>query len=333
MGGRLNSQFMKFHEIIKLDFESEVLCEKRKILQNDFEKKFPQEMDDLGCTIKKSDLTFFDQGSYRQNSRTVIKSDNVDRDIAVEFPLDIEYFDDPRKIKNKAKASLERTNRIPKIKEPCITVGYKNADEEIIHIDFPLYAIHNGCHYLARGKEFSSEYSWEKCDPRGLNDIFDLWFAGTQGDQFRRIIRYLKRWKNTVYGESTSKDALPPGIALTLSAHKGFCVNPDNDLEVLFQVVKTIVNCFTVNSEGKYSIKEYLPVEPYTDVFFKMSEINQDNYHYKLEKLKEALSFALSVTEEYEAAKELQKFFGDDFPLPNSPIKKHGINKKENSHG
>jgi hypothetical protein len=333
MSGRLNTQLKKFHENIRLDNESEVLCEKRKILQNDFEKNFPQKMKDLGCTIKKSDLTFFDQGSYRQNSRTVIKSDNVDRDIAVEFPLDIEDFDDPRKIKKKAKVSLERINRVPKIKEPCITVGYSKAGEETIHIDFPLYAIHNDCHYLARGKEFSNEYSWEKCDPRGLNYLFDSWFADTEGDQFRRIIRYLKRWKNIVYGNSITKDALPPGIAITLTAHKGFYEKPDDDLEALSQVVNTMLDCFTINSEGKYSIKENLPVEPYTDVFFKMSEINQDSYYYKLEKLKEALSFALSVTEEYEAAKKLQKFFGDDFPLPDPPIKKHGRNKKENSHG
>ena len=333
MSGRLNTQFMKFHENIRIDIESEILCEKRKKLQNDFEIKFPQKMEDLGCNIKKSDLTFFDQGSYRQNSRTVIKSDNVDRDIAVEFPLDIEEFDDPRKIKNKAKESLERINRVPKIKEPCITISYTKAGDETIHIDFPLYAIHNNSYYLARGKEFSNEYSWEKCDPRGLNNLFDSWFADTQGDQFRRIIRYLKRWKNTVYGGSFTKDALPPGIALTLTAHKGFYENPENDLGALFQVVNTMLGCFSINLEGRYSIKEYLPVEPYTDVFYKMSEINQDNYYYKLKKLKEALSFALSVTEEYEAAKKLQKFFGDDFPLPNPPIKKYGRNKKENSHG
>lgn len=333
MSGRLNTQFMKFHEIIRLKSESDVLREKRTILQKDFEKNFPQKMEDLGCTVKKSDLIFFDQGSYRQNSCTVIRSENVDRDIAVEFPLDIEDYDDPRKIKNKAKASLERVNRVPKIKEPCITVGYTKAGEEKIHIDFPLYAIHNDCHYLARGKESSSEYSWEKCDPRGLNKLFDSWFAGTKGDQFRRIIRYLKRWKNTIYGESTANDALPPGIALTLTAHKGFYENPDNDLGAFFQVVNTMLDCFTLNSEGKYSIRENLPVVPYTDVFFKMSETNQDNYYNKLKKLKEALDFALSVTEEYEAAKKLQKFFGDDFPLPNPPIKKHGMNKTENSHG
>jgi hypothetical protein len=59
MGGRLNTQFIKFHENIRLKKES-VLCNKREILQRDFKNNFPQKMEDLGYIIKKSDLTFFD---------------------------------------------------------------------------------------------------------------------------------------------------------------------------------------------------------------------------------------------------------------------------------
>lgn len=50
--------------------------------------------------VNSSDFHFFDQGSYRQNVSTGIESGSVDRDVAIEFEIDIDEFNDPRKIKN-----------------------------------------------------------------------------------------------------------------------------------------------------------------------------------------------------------------------------------------
>lgn len=88
---------------------------------------------------------FFDQGSYRQNVSTGINSITVDRDVAVEFDLDITTFTDPREVKKCVRDALKiKKLREPEIKEPCVTVEYLSKGEENIHIDFPVYAIYNG---------------------------------------------------------------------------------------------------------------------------------------------------------------------------------------------
>lgn len=171
MGAKLHKQFQDFHNAIKLDKESSLLKEKRETLQSDIEAKLPGELERMGVRIAKSNLHFFDQGSYRQNVSTGIVCDAPDRDVAVDFELDIETHNDPRKIKKCVRDALKIENkRNPLIKEPCVTVKYMQVGEEKIHIDFPIYAKHNGKYYLARGKEFSQSYKWENCDPLGLNE-------------------------------------------------------------------------------------------------------------------------------------------------------------------
>lgn len=99
MGAKLYKQFQDFHGTIRLDKESSLLKEKRETLQSDIEAKLPGKLEKIGIQIAKSDLHFFDQGSYRQNVSTGIVCDAPDRDVAVDFELDIESHADPRKIK------------------------------------------------------------------------------------------------------------------------------------------------------------------------------------------------------------------------------------------
>lgn len=67
MGAKLHKQFQDFHDTIKLDKESSLLKEKRETLQSDIESKLPGKLEGIGIQITKSNLHFFDQGSYRQN--------------------------------------------------------------------------------------------------------------------------------------------------------------------------------------------------------------------------------------------------------------------------
>ena len=131
MGAKLHKQFKDFHDTIKLDKESIPLKQKRETLQEDIEKKLPGELESIDIEITKSDLHFFDQGSYRQNVSTGIVTDAPDRDVAVEFELDIDTHNDPRKIKKCVRDALKIPNkRNPLIKEPCVTVKYMQAGEE-----------------------------------------------------------------------------------------------------------------------------------------------------------------------------------------------------------
>ncbi|CDA78769.1 cyclic GMP-AMP synthase DncV-like nucleotidyltransferase [Negativibacillus massiliensis] len=338
MGAKLYKQFQDFHNTIKLDKETSQLKEKRETLQTDIKNKLPQKLEGIGIEITKSDLHFFDQGSYRQNVSTGIVSDAPDRDVAVDFELDIEAYNDPRKIKKCVRDALKIENkRNPLIKEPCVTVKYLKAGEEKIHIDFPVYAKHNGNYYLARGKEFSQSYEWEHCDPYGLNEHLDNLFAGAKGNQLRRIVRYLKKWKLENYGDSYSKDQIPPSIAFTLMAGDAFVYKitdgQDDDLLALNTVVNSIKNKFSCNLiTGKYTIKYSLPVRPWSNVFYKMTEDYQDRFYRKWLTLCIKVQNAVDASEEYEAAKFLQEIFGTDFELPPKPQTKTGTARNEYSY-
>lgn len=273
MKPRLYKEFQDFHDDIKLDKESSLLKDKREVLQEDFENKFPKILANHGITVNKSDLRFFDQGSYRQGVSTTIEDTIVDRDVAVMFPLDIEENSDPRKIKGYARDALEINNiRKPKIKEPCVTVQYIKQGEEHMHIDFPLYVRSNDKVYLARGKETSLTFEWEPSDPDGLNKYLESYFTDDKGNQLRRIIRYIKKWKQENYGVSYSKDEKPPSIGLTLLACEYFSYTTaddyDDDLIALYEVVNGIISCFVENPQGSHIITKLLPVIPETDVLY-----------------------------------------------------------------
>lgn len=338
MGAKLYKQFKDFHDVIKLDKESSQLKEKREILQSDIESKLPKKLEDIGIEICESDLHFFDQGSYRQNVSTGINSITVDRDVAVEFDLDITTFTDPREVKKCVRDALKiKKLREPEIKEPCVIVEYLSKGEENIHIDFPVYAIYNGTRYLARGKEFSKLYEWESCDPHGLNDFLDNLFAGDAGNQLRRIVRYLKKWKIENYGESFSKDQTPPSISLTLMAGDVFVYQTndgqDDDLAALSIVVKGIMDKFQYDFFTEMNTIQYnLPVKPFSNVFYKMTDKYQDIFYKKLSNLCTKVQNAVDVSEEYEAAKFLQSVFGTDFELPPKPQSKTGTARKEYSY-
>ena len=252
--------------------------------------------------------------------------------------MDIESYSDPRKIKKCVRDALKIENkRNPLIKEPCVTVKYMQAGEEKIHIDFPIYAKYNGNYYLARGKEFSQSYEWERCDPVGLNDHLDSIFAGTEGNQLRRIVRYLKKWKIENYGKSYTKDQVPPSIALTLMAGDVFTYRTkdgqDDDLAALSAVVKGIKNKFSYDlGSEKYNISYSLPVRPWSNVFYKMSVDDQDRFYKKWCTLCTKVQNAVDASEEYEAAKFLQDVFGEDFALPEKPQAKTGTARKEYSY-
>lgn len=338
MPAKLHAQFMAFHKAIALDKAAKSLEDKREILQDDIEKNLPKELDKIGLHITKSDMHFFDQGSYRQKTSTGIESPNPDRDVAVEFPIDIKKFDDPRKIKQCVRDALKIENcREPRIKEPCITVAYLREGEENTHIDFPVYAIDQEQRYLARGKENGKSFDWELCDPHGLNDYLDNLFSGDEGNQFRRVVRYLKKWKLENYSASCSKDQMPPSIALTLIAGDKFIYQQtdeqDDDMNALSRVVDGVMSLFNYDVvSAQHTISYKLPVEPKSNVFYKMTPNSQNEFYEKWVKLSIGLHNAIKASEDYEAAKILQKILGEDFPLPPKPVAKTGAARKEYSY-
>ena len=339
---KLKKQFQNFYDEICIHEESEDLKEKRDILQKDIEDKFPSEMKKHDIELKKSDIEMFDQGSYKYS--TTIRSLVIDRDVAVMIPLDIEKYPDPRKIKGYLRDAVNYVAaRTVKIKEPCVNVSYYESGEEWMHIDLPLYAKHNGKVYLARGREFATQYSWELADPKGLND--DLCSRINKKEQLRRVIRYIKKWRNEKYENSTLDHEVPPSIGLTFLACDCFVSvstsEGDDDLTALQQTMLGIKNKFSLTYEGgeivKADISRYLPVAPYTDVFKKMKDAS-DNYgvtfYKRLSAAVQNLTDALNVESEHDAGKCVQKVFGSEFKVPpKQTSSSSATSKKEHSFG
>jgi hypothetical protein len=342
----LQKQFESFFSEIRIDTETATLKEKREILQDDIEDKFPDILSDHDIELNKSDIRMIDQGSYKYN--TTIKSDVVDRDVAVMIPLDTTKNADPREIKKYLKEAITIPQRTVEIKEPCVCASYYKNGQEYLHIDLPLYAKNNGTVYLARGKSTSDEYSWEEADPDGLNDY--LCNAINGNAQLRRVICYLKKWKNEKYANASSDHQIPPSIGLTLLACTCFEKTADKqgtdyDLKALHLVMEKIKSKFDCRYDLNGNVTSAditctLPVTPDTNVFQKMHDSSLAymlNFYNRLSTAEENLKKALDSDDEHDAALYVQRVLGDDFEVPDKVNKASAaigiLSKREHSFG
>ncbi|HBF36314.1 MAG TPA: hypothetical protein DDW50_03245 [Firmicutes bacterium] len=343
---KLKKQFEDFYKEIKIDDEIEDLKEKREILEEDIKNKLPTEMEKHGITLKKSDIEIFDQGSYKLNTTISDKEGSIDRDVAVMFPLDKSENPDTRKIKGYVRDSLKHNNRTITIKEPCVNVSYAEGGVEWLHIDLPIYAKCDNTVYLARGRENSTEgnYGWEEADPKGLNDWQLNEINGNQ--QLRRIIRYIKKWKQEKYRNSTLDHEIPPSIGITLLAIDGFSScnteEGDDDLTSLQQTLQKMVNKFSLTYDGsgtiiKADISRLLPVKPFTDVFKKMKDCSDSygiKFYNRLSVALQHLTDACNESSEHDAGISVQKVFGDDFQVPaKQATNSNASSQKEHNFG
>ena len=167
------------------------------------------------------------------------------------------------------------------------------------------------------------EIYWEKSDPVGLVDyINNKVDKGNARDQFRRTIRYIKRWKNRRF--NSAGHAEPASIGITLIVADNFVESSGDDLSALLSAVKSIQNLFqTVKYEDgrwlyriKYPMPYSLNFENDTDAFEKMTDIQMTDFKEKLEKLVRDLEAVQNEPDEVEQCRKLQKIFGDDFHVP-----------------
>ena len=339
---KLKKEFEDFYKCIRIDSETQNLIDKREVLEGEIKDKFPTIMKNHGIDLNKSDIRMIDQGSYKYN--TTIKSSVIDRDVAVMVPLDTSKNSDPRKIKKYLKESIDIPVRSVSIKEPCVRAAYYEKGVEWMHIDLPLYADNNGIIYLARGKTSSYEYAWEMADTDGLND--DLCGKINGHNQLRRIICYIKKWKNEKYSGSTRDHEVPPSIGLTYLACDCFSeqtsTDGDDDLLALQKTMKAIKDRFsyTKNAQGEITsadISRYLPIQPYTDVFKKMRDSSSSymiTFYKRLSTAVDNLTNAVNVESAHDAAGYVQKVLGTEFTVPaKEATAAVAQNKKEHSFG
>jgi hypothetical protein len=262
----------------------------------------------------------------------------IDGDFDIDIGVSFHFSKDKHKpvdVKQWVFDALNATaNRTVEWKRPCVSVQYSKQGEATFHVDIAVFsdAEYNTPKkfYLAKGYPGSSADNkiWEESDPKKLKDVVENKFTdAAEKAQFRRVIRYLKRWKDENF--RTDGNSAPVGIAITALALKLFIpsivadnvakTSKPNDLKATEDFVRRILGQFTLKWDSEsnkmlYSISCSLPVAPGNDLFERMSLKQQDSLKAKLETLRDCLMEAGKSKSSKDASKLLRKQFGSDFP-------------------
>lgn len=330
----LQKQFEQFHESIKLNKygENKILREKREIILEALREGLHR----LFTGRNEATPTFepFNQGSYEMDTGIKpLKEGDYDIDVGLSFNL-AKNAHPPVAVKEWVYEALKNHTSSVEVRRPCITVTYMRNGEPIYHVDLAIYSDspHNRDEkvYLAKGFPGSASENkfWEESDPHGLIGLLEKHFSGDDGGQFKRIIRYLKRWKDLKF--SQSGEAAPIGIGITIAVHQWMQVQKKlvdtfanryeyDDLSALLGLVSSMLQHFEAktNSDGEIveRLKVTLPVIPYGDLFERMSDKQMASFKTKLQLLQDELEKAQVEPDPQEACQRLQMVFGDDFPI------------------
>lgn len=316
----LQGYFKEFHDKIKIsNSKQDDLREKRDILLNI-----------LRNTEDIPRFEEFDQGSYAMylGVNPVGDGREYDIDVALRFNVNNDDYE-PLEIKESIHDALkDHTEYGAIIKKPCVTVTYKKSGSTEYHVDLVAYSYavkddHNSQMYIALGKE--DKVIWEKADPVGLVDYINNKITDTTDrKQFRRVVKYLKRWKHLKF--SSNGHGEPPSIGITLIAVESFDPSDNDDLQALLNTVRHIQSQFSYreydrdNNRYLYQISYPLPwdlqFESGHNVFEKMSIKQMTTFKEKIDKLVDDLQIVQDEPDLVKQCKKLRDIFGDSFSVP-----------------
>lgn len=341
----LQTYYEKFKHNIKLTRESD---EYKKVREKDdlVTPKVKTALTDAGYKVEDDFL----QGSLKMH--TGIKPLDGDYDIDRAIVLCGTSVDDnPIPPKKVVKQTLKDHGFYsPVIKNPCVTADYISDN---IHIDYPIYRKeYYGDLELGIGKECSGEDHryWDESDPKGLIDwvadsqfhqdgFFARELTAQEKDQYRRLVRYLKRWRDESFtSESERKKVF--SIALTVMLKESFKPSIDtnngkvDDHLAIKDTLDTILNkqnYFIDEGDEQYSISVYLPVTPTDrDIFQESSQTIGTKLRKKFINLLGALEEVDQLDDLHAQTQILNKYFGRDFeihPKDNGNNSKNANNK------
>jgi hypothetical protein len=305
--------FRRFHDVIQLKQydENAELREKRDRILNRLRE---------GLRQSKISFEWFNQGSYVMG--TGIKPLNRDYDIDIGILLNNVHIEDhdPVEVKGWVYRAVDGHTQRVEWRRPCITVFYQQAGETVYHVDLAIFAkkkYSNGS-YLAIGKQHSSkeQREWQLDDRKGFMDAMETKFSGEDKYQLRRVIRYLKRWKDERF--SNEGYAAPTGLSLTVAAYYWFRPDRDwrgnyDDLRATHALVQSILQNFNQRWNGNVFVHRLslrFPCAPNDDVFERMTDQQMQEFHQRLQKLDAGLAEAQRSGN----ASILRRAFGSDFP-------------------
>ena len=300
----LQRAFIAFHENIRHERfgEQELLRSRRDALS--------AELKVLADGVR---TRTFDQGSYSMGTGVKPLAGEFDIDIGLVLDCETTYFKDPVEAKLLVRDALKRGSRRLRVRRSCITVYYTQKDYGDFHVDLAVYARgKDGRLHLAKGKPRSDEENrvWEPAAPEELTKLVDEKASGEERAQFKRCIRYLKRWKHVNF-----KTKAPFSIALTMAAFHWFeprlegLVNATaNDTDAMRALVQKML---TLMGHGRLHVQ--LPVAPSVDLMEGMTPKQMSDFRLKLERLRDALTLASEAEDTDVAVRALRNQFGAEF--------------------
>lgn len=314
------THFIKFHNAIKLSKTDDAYANARAK-----DTSITQAVKDAFREKGYPAIEDFIQGSFATDTAIVSLEGDIDIDRAIVID-DSQAPDNPVDPKKVVLEILEKRGfSNATIKKPCVTADYKAED---LHIDFPIYKKSGDYYYLAVGKKGSDENNreWSNSDPKGLKD----WIKNKSGyvgsadaklQQFNRLVRYLKRWRDHKFSTLVAAKVYSIGLTVMVKNHFQPSFDTDGkpcDATALRNTVQSILNSIHFQFQGseQYKVVAYLPVAPQRDIFDGSSVETGTQLRNKLSKLVEKMDAALAESDEKKQCGTFQWLFGDDFAVP-----------------
>jgi hypothetical protein len=290
------TDMLRFHRNIKLDNtdENQTLREKRDIVL--------QRLRDRGLRFD-----FFNQGSYAMGTGVVPLDGDFDIDVGL-IVRQVSTDCTPTQLKRLVFDAAQWPNQQVTWHQNCIRVPWIKQGEPIYHVDLACYLETPGGLMRAVGKQHAQadQVKWEACDPLALVKMLSDGSTPEANAQRRRVIRYLKRWKDVNF--QATGYARPPGVAITALVLANFQPVPYaparegemDDLGALSHVVDRFLA--SILFYGPKPLRVNLPVTPRNDLLAKQTDEQQRQLVAKLEQLRAALVTAKGVDDRALAA-------------------------------
>lgn len=304
----LQPQFEKFHENIRTYYEiNDTLRTKKDIIVRRVKAH-------LAKNNRPSCIEYL-QGSYKMKvGNQAVAGAEFDIDVGLRFSFD-ESKHTAAAVRGWVFEAVDGHTEKVEEKGPCIRVTYADG----YHVDLVCYAWWDDNFGVTQYRLAHKTNGWLPADPPGLvehvrkarKSYEDTKDAATSTDQFRRVVRYLKRWNDHHLPEESNDK--PSGLALVLLTEK-LLGGPQTDWSGTSddrRAVQRVAEA-AASTWGRITAKK--PTPEYEDMFGRLSEQAMTDLKERFGVLRDALIYARDEKDAAKACERLRKVFGEDFP-------------------
>jgi hypothetical protein len=306
----LQQYFEQFHARIRADYDmNKALREKKDIILNRIRKH-----------LKENGRPSFDellQGSYKMKTGVDPIADlEYDIDVGLRFSFAETEYDAATVRRWVFEAVDGHTDKVEEM-GPCIRVTYASGG---YHVDLVVYCVWTDIFGVEQFRLAHNTNGWRPAEPikllehvkarrkpfEGTED------TGTSTDQFRRVVRYQKRWNDVAIPVERSDK--PTGLAFTLLACERLVPRTSIDGGPDDRSAFAALARQAGSVAGRLTAKKPTPEHEY--MFWRLSAEEMNKLKARFIKLADVLDEAGRTVDVREACKKIREVLGDDFPLP-----------------